>query len=136
MVKQTIRYVGALRCDAMHEPSKSSLMTDAPKDNEGLGQGFSPTDLVGTALATCMVTTMAIAARKKFGADLEHSEIRLEKEMASDPRRIGRLSLELRLAGPFTEEQRQELEKIGYNCPVMLSLNPEVNVEARIEWTR
>src|SRR5437867_13312560 len=88
MVKVSIKYTGALHCDATHGPSQSKLSTDAPTDNKGKGEAFSPTDLVATALGTCMSTTMGIKAQE-LGVDLRGMTSSVEKEMSKDaPRRI------------------------------------------------
>src|SRR2546430_6902827 len=94
MVKVTIEYQGELRCVATHEPSGRTLETDAPKDNEGRGESFSPTDLVATALGTCMATIMGIYARRK-SIDLRGMKIEVTKEMTPPPRRIARLAVEI-----------------------------------------
>src|SRR5437762_13697062 len=92
MVKIDITYTGGLHCDATHGPSQSKISTDAPSDNKGKGQAFSPTDLVATALATCISTTMGIKA-EDLGVDLRGMTVSAEKEMSKDsPRRIGALA--------------------------------------------
>ena len=100
MVEITGRYQGNLHCSVRHGPSGSVLQTDAPRDNQGQGEAFSPTDLVATALGTCIATTMAIAARK-HGVELRGLSFTVRKEMAPDlPRRIGRLVTEVRVPLP------------------------------------
>src|SRR5471032_282805 len=95
MVKITGEYQGDLHCTAAHGPSGNTLVTDAPKDNQGRGEAFSPTDLVATALATCIVTTMAIVARRS-GVELTGLKYEVTKEMSADaPRRIARLTVDL-----------------------------------------
>src|ERR1041384_7180662 len=117
----TARYDGDLSCTATHGPSGATLRTDAPKDNEGQGRFFSPTDLVGTALGTCVLTTMAIVARRN-GIRMEGATVRVEKHMSQSPRRIGRLPVEVTLPGQFTAEQRKRLEAAAHGCPVHASL--------------
>jgi putative redox protein len=120
------RYVGDLRCEATHEPSGSKLSTDAPIDNMGRGEAFSPTDLVATALGTCIVTIMAIAARLR-GIDFSGVTFRVEKHMATDPvRRIGRLDVTIHLPASIAAEDRTVLERAAHACPVHKSLHPDV----------
>ncbi|MGE3171553.1 MAG: OsmC family protein [Planctomycetota bacterium] len=133
MVSISVRYDGDLSCVATHGPSSSTLTTDAPKDNEGLGRFFSPTDLVATAFATCVLTTMAIVARRR-GIGFGGATAAVEKHMQSDPRRIGRLPLVVRVPGQFTADQRKLLENAGHACPVHKSLHPDIDAGIRFEW--
>jgi putative redox protein len=133
MVTITATYAGALCCTAVHGPSGSTLQTDAPKDNQGLGRYFSPTDLVATALATCVLTTMGIVARR-HGIELTGARVTVEKHMHDQPRRIGRLPCEVRIAGAFTAEQRRLLEAAAHACPVHKSLHPDVDAPVRFVW--
>jgi putative redox protein len=121
-----IDYTGALRCTARHGPSGALLSTDAPKDNQGLGESYSPTDLVAAALVTCMLTIMGIAARKN-GWKLEGTRASVEKQMVADPlRRIGRLPVRIELPAGLPKEARPVLEKAALTCPVHLSVNPAI----------
>lgn len=123
------RYDGTLRCTATHGPSGSALATDAPKDNMGRGEAFSPTDLVATALGTCVVTTIAIVAARR-GMDVASMRFRVEKHMATDPvRRIGRLPLTVWLPAALSAEERQIAERAAHTCPVHRSLHPDVRAE-------
>jgi len=134
MVKITGEYQGELHCVALHEPSGSALNTDAPKDNQGRGAAFSPTDLVATALATCIATTMAIVARKQ-GLELSGLKYEVTKEMSSyGPRRIARLTTHLWLPLPRTEAVAKLLEHAAHNCPVHLSLDPSVEKPVVFHW--
>jgi putative redox protein len=133
MVTITARYEGDLCCTAVHGPSHASLHTDAPKDNEGLGRYFSPTDLVATALGTCILTTMGIVARR-HGIDLTGASVRVEKHMHSSPRRIGRLPVELSLPGTFDPEQKRLLEAAAHACPVHKSLHPDIDARITFRW--
>lgn len=126
MVTITARYDGDLSCTATHGPSTATLRTDAPKDNEGQGRYFSPTDLVGTALGTCMLTIMGIVARRN-GIAIEGATVTVQKHMNSNPRRIGRLPVEIRVPGRLTAEQRQKLEAAAKGCPVHASLHPDID---------
>ena len=126
MVRITGDYQGELHCTARHEPSGNALVTDAPRDNQGRGEAFSPTDLVATAFATCAATTMAIAARK-HGVELDGFRYEVTKEMSADaPRRISRLTLDLWLPAATSKVGREILERAANNCPVHKSLAPEV----------
>jgi uncharacterized OsmC-like protein len=126
MIEITASYDGDLRCRATHGPSRSTLTTDAPVDNQGKGEAFSPTDLVATALATCVLTTMAIVAGRN-GIELRGARARVEKHMVADPaRRIGRLPMTVTVPGRPTPEQRQKLEAAARSCPVHRSLHQDV----------
>ena len=110
MVKVDVKYTGNLHCDATHGPSQSQISTDAPMDNKGKGEAFSPTDLLATALATCMSTTMGIKAQE-LGVDLNGMNVSVQKEMSKDPpRRIG--SSSACVTSTFTDRARRTKE-----CP-------------------
>lgn len=126
MVTITATYEGSLRCTATHGPSGSVLSTDAPKDNQGLGASFSPTDLVATALATCMLTTMDLVARRE-GIALKGMRLEIHKHMAADPRRIAALPTHITVPGELSAEQRQKLEATARGCPVARSLHQHVD---------
>ena len=127
MVKMTATYMGEKHCTTEHGPSKTVLHTDAPKDNQGRGESFSPTDLVATALGTCILTTIAIFAEKD-GIELKNSRMSVEKEMSSNPRKIASLRTVIELPASLSKEVREKLEAVGHNCPVMKSLHPDVSV--------
>jgi putative redox protein len=134
MVDMSISYEGGLRCLATHGPSGSQIHTDAPKDNHGKGEAFSPTDLVGVALGTCMLTTMAIVAERK-GIDLRGTRVRVVKEMVADPtRRIGRLTVEFVSGTQLSDDQRQLLENAANACPVHKALHGHVDVPVTFRW--
>jgi len=133
MVTITAQYEGDLCCTATHGPSSAKLSTDAPKDNEGLGRFFSPTDLMATALGTCVLTTMAIVARR-HGLELKGATVKVEKNMNATPRRIGRLPVELTVPGTFTAEQKKLLEAAAHSCPVHKSLHPDIDAPVTIRW--
>ena len=123
-----IRYQGHLRTQAIHLDSENQIITDAPKDNQGQGEAFSPTDLLSTALASCMLTIMAMKARS-LDLDFEEVEVKLEKKMVAAPRKVGEIVLHFDWKGldqRLTSEQLQLLKEAGLNCPVYLSLSPEV----------
>ncbi len=134
MVEVHIHYLGELRCEAAHGPSKTTLFTDAPVDNHGRGEAFSPTDLVATALGTCIVTTLGIFAQR-HGIELRGAKITVQKEMTSVPmRRIARLACALSLPLPASHPQRAALERAAHTCPVHQSLHPEVEKPIRFIW--
>ena len=121
-----ITYTGNLHTRAIHLASGAVIETDAPKDNNGLGEAFSPTDLCATSLASCMMTVMAIGARER-GINIVHMEGVMTKGMAASPRRISRIGLDITLSiEPDTSQNRASLERIGRACPVTLSLHPDV----------
>ena len=127
----SITYQGNLRCNAVHIQSGSAIETDAPTDNQGKGERFSPTDLVCTALATCMVTTMAIKV-VGTGIELKGTKVNVKKHMVGDPRRIGRIDVEVLYPESLVLEDGkwQLLQSIGDNCPVMKSIHPDIEVNA------
>ena len=133
MVQISIDYTGQLHCNATHGPSESTLATDAPTDNQGKGEAFSPTDLVATALGTCIATTMGIVAERN-GIDLKGMTVQVTKEMVNDPRRIGRLTTEVHVPLPPDHPQRELLEKTGLGCPVHRSLPAEMERPTKFFW--
>jgi len=134
MVKITGEYSGELHCTAIHEPSGTALATDAPKDNQGRGASFSPTDLVATALATCAVTTLAIVGRR-HGVELSKVKYEVTKEMTAEaPRRIARLTLKLWLPPEAKNIPAEMLKAATERCPVHLSLAPEVAKIVELHW--
>ncbi len=130
----TVKYQGGLRCEAEHGPSKSRLQTDAPVDNQGKGETFSPTDLVATALASCILTTMGIVAQR-HGIALEGATVRVEKHMVADPlRRIGRLPVSVSIPSRLSEEQKKLLVRTAETCPVHRSMSAQVEMPITWEW--
>ena len=135
MVEATVIYEGALRCRATHGPSGSSIETDAPADNMGKGERFSPTDLVGTALASCILTTIGIVAQRK-GIEIAGATATVRKHMtASPPRRIARLEVDISLPLPADHPERAVLEAAGNGCPVHRSLHPDVEQVINYTWS-
>lgn len=128
MVSMKSEYVGGLRCRSTHGPSGTIIETDAPKDNNGKGEAFSPTDLLCNALATCALTTMAIKFEKE-GVPLKGAYVDFTKEMVSDPlRRVGRLDIHFHLPMAIETKDRPRLEEIVNTCPVRASLSDKVEV--------
>lgn len=138
MVDIYIHYEGGLRCTAKHGPSGSTFSTDAPVDNHGRGEAFSPTDLVATALGTCMVTTMGIVANKQ-GWGIDGVGVHVKKEMTQEqPRKIARLSTTLTVpnavAARLDAAARAQLEHTAHTCPVRLSVHPMIEVPITFHW--
>ena len=134
MVSIRMDYEGDLHCKAVHGPSGSELATDAPVDNQGRGESFSPTDLVATALGTCMLTTMGILART-LGVDISGSTATVDKEMtAAGPRKIQRLRVKIHMPRDQNPENREKLERAARTCPVQRSLHPEVEGPVEFIW--
>ncbi len=126
MVKSNAVYQGQKHCELMHEPSGSKIETDAPKDNAGKGERFSPTDLVGAALTSCILTTMAIVAERD-NISIVGASAEVEKEMIVKPRRIGSLAVKIKLPASLTPDQRRKLEETARHCPVHKSLHPDIS---------
>lgn len=136
MVKVHINYEGELHCAATHAPSGNVLVTDAPVDNNGRGEAFSPTDLVATALGTCMATVMGIVADDK-GVSLAGMQIEVEKHMASNlPRRIAKLEVCIKIPLCDDHPERSTLEKAVYSCPVHQSLHSTIEIPIFWEWLK
>ena len=134
MVEVSIQYTGDLHCDAVHGPSQATLETDAPTDNRGKGEAFSPTDLVATALGTCMSTIMGMKA-DELGVDLRGMTVSVQKEMSKDaPRRIVGLPSEVHVPLPADSPHREALERAALNCPVHKSLPAEINRPTKFFW--
>lgn len=134
MIPITISYLGSLRGIALHGPSRTGLITDAPVDNHGKGESFSPTDLVATSLGSCMLTTMAIVAQRD-DLRLDGATAEVEKHMsAQPPRKIARIVVRLTLPPGIPQERRTVLERAAHACPVALSLHPEVEQVVTFRW--
>ena len=134
MVEVISRYEGQLRCTAVHSQSGSKFQTDAPKDNMGRGEAFSPTDLLATGLGTCILTILGIVGQRN-GWDLTGSPVKVLKEMAQQPlRRIGKLTVEIKIPQKLTEEQRQRLQNAAELCPVKKSLHPDIEIPITWHW--
>lgn len=129
----SIVYTGNLRCKAEHIQSGTRIESDAPTDNKGKGEKFSPTDLLCVSLATCMLTTMGIKAME-LQADITNAKADVTKHMLSNPRRVGKIEVMVNLPGIGNESDRMILEKTGNNCPVMKSIHPDIEVIANYNW--
>ena len=134
MVAIQLEYQGDLHCKAMHGPSKTELFTDAPLDNQGRGASFSPTDLVATALGTCMLTVMGIMART-LDIDITGTTAVVEKEMTTaQPRMIASLTVLIRVPHSVSPENKLKLERAAHTCPVHKSLHPDVHAPISFKW--
>jgi putative redox protein len=134
MVRSKTTYKGEKNCELVHESSGAKISTDAPRDNHGKGEAFSPTDLVGAALSSCALTTMAIQTEPE-GWDIKGAYAVVEKHMTPPPRRIAALNLEIYLPKHLKPEQRKRLEEIAHNCPVYRSLHPDVKMPINFNYT-
>jgi uncharacterized OsmC-like protein len=128
-------YTGGLRTSATHLRSGSIIETDAPVDNHGKGERFSPTDLVAAALATCILTTLGIGSAT-HNINIDGAECLVEKIMASNPRRISELKVELSFpkSAPFTHKEKQIIEHTAHTCPVTQSLHPDLVLTMAFNW--
>jgi uncharacterized OsmC-like protein len=133
MPTSKITYLGDLRTLSIHLQSGTEILSDAPVDNHGKGEAFSPTDLLANSLGSCMMTIMAIKAND-LGIDLKGSTVEVTKIMQAEPRRVGRLEVVMNMAISESEKNRIILERVAMNCPVLLSLNPEIEKVITINW--
>jgi uncharacterized OsmC-like protein len=129
----SIIYTGDLRCNAVHLQSNSEIETDAPTDNQGKGERFSPTDLLCVSLATCVLTTMGIKANS-MNVDIKGAKADVTKHMASDPRRVSKIDVRVSLPENSDEKEKLTLEKTGNSCPVAKSIHPDIEVNLTYDW--
>lgn len=128
-----IEYTGNLRCNATHVQSDSTFETDAPTDNRGKGERFSPTDTLCVSLATCMLTTMGIKAND-MNANIDGASAEVTKHMTSDPRRVAAIDVIVTLPAQNDEKSQIILERTGNNCPVAKSLHPDIKLSLSYNW--
>ncbi|MBW2274589.1 MAG: OsmC family protein [Deltaproteobacteria bacterium] len=133
MVRMDAVYEGDLHTSSRHGPSGAELATDAPVDNQGRGESFSPTDLLVTALGSCMMTIMGIAARDR-GWAMEGARVSLEKHMGEAPRRVARIVVRFDMPGGLPAEARGVLEEAARGCPVCRSLHPDIEIDRCFVW--
>ena len=133
MPTSKITYLGDLRTSSIHLQSGTEILSDAPVDNHGKGQAFSPTDLLANSLGSCMMTIMAIKATD-MGIELKGSTVEVTKIMQAEPRRVGRLEVIMNMSIAESEKNRIILERVAMNCPVFLSLHPEIEKVITINW--
>lgn len=133
MISKVI-YQGNLRTEATHLKSGNVIVTDAPTDNHGKGEAFSPTDLASTSLASCILTIMGIAANT-HQIDIVGAHAEISKTMASNPRRIAKIEITIQMPkGPYSSKEKKILEAAAHHCPVGLSLHPETEEVLHINW--
>jgi putative redox protein len=130
-----IEYKGNLRCECTHLQSGTVIETDAPTDNKGKGERFSPTDTLCVALATCIITTMGIKA-DDLNIDLAGTNVQVTKHMQSEPRRIAQIDIIIQFATTLHIDEKDKiiLQRVGDNCPVAKSLHPDLNVQIQYNW--
>ena len=134
VIEMEMVYEGGLHTTVQHGPSRARLETDAPIDNQGKGEAFSPTDLLATSLASCMLTTMAIAADRE-GWQIDGARARVEKHMVLEPtRRVGRVVVQIELPAGLPDASRIPLERSARGCPVAASIHPDVELELELRW--
>jgi len=133
MVKISTVYEGDLHTVATHGPSGKTLATDAPVDNQGRGETFSPTDLLAAALGACMLTIMGMTARR-LGIDIKGARVEVSKEMTPPPRRIGKLATEIWIPLPRSADPQGQLEHAALTCPVHRSLLAEIEKPVVFHW--
>ncbi|HEY0161088.1 MAG TPA: OsmC family protein [Edaphobacter sp.] len=133
MVAIQLEYQGDLHCVAVHGPSGTELTTDAPKDNQGRGESFSPTDLVATALGSCILTILGVLART-LEIDIKGTTAIVEKEMTGAPRMIKQLAVKIHVPHEVSEENREKFERASHTCPVYRSLHPDVQKTIEFVW--
>lgn len=133
MATSIVRYLGELRTSCMHMQSGTEILTDAPTDNHGKGEAFSPTDLVATALGSCMVSIMAIKS-KDLDIELKGSTVEVTKIMQAEPRKIARIEVILNMSVSTSDKNKTILERTAMNCPVLLSLHPDIEKVVTFNW--
>jgi putative redox protein len=126
-------YLGDLRTEATHLQSGTKIITDAPTDNQGKGEAFSPTDLLAESLAGCMLTTMGIAART-HGINIDNTHAEVTKVMAANPRRVAEVVVNLKFPLQYEEKDKKILEAAALGCPVIVSLHPDVKKTVDFGW--
>lgn len=136
MADITAKYLGDLRVECVHQQSGTVLVTDAPKDNNGKGEAFCPTDLCATALAACAMTIIGIYG-KKHDVDVSGMTASVTKEMSANPRRIGKIEVTFVMPDrEFTDKQKIMIERAAHTCPVHLSLHPDVEQVFTFKWSK
>ncbi len=136
MATSFVKYIGALRTESEHLASKNLIITDAPVDNHGKGEAFSPTDLMATSLANCMLTVMGIKAQNEGMTPIDGTVAEVTKIMYTEPRRVGEIHIKLIFpARNFSEKERKIYEHTAHTCPVAKSLHPDLKQVLEFVWT-
>lgn len=133
MMTSKVTYLGELRTSSVHLQSGTEILSDAPTDNHGKGEAFSPTDLLANALGSCMVSIMAIKS-KDLQVNLEGSTVEVTKIMQPEPRKIAKIIIVMNMSVAVDEKSRIILERAAMHCPVLLSLNPDIEKEVTFNW--
>lgn len=135
MITSTVKYPGELRTVAVHVKSGTTIITDAPTDNHGKGEAFSPTDLVATALASCMISIMGIVSMKENITKADGASAEITKVMYADPRRIGEIHITVTMPKlNYTDKEKKIYEHAAYTCPVAKSLHPDIKQVIKFNW--
>ena len=135
MLISKVKYLGELRTEAIHLQSSTIINTDAPKDNHGKGEAFSPTDIVATALASCMISIMGIVAMKEGIVSVTGAEAEVTKVMYAEPRRIGEVHIRITFPkNKYSEKEKMIYEHAAYTCPVAKSLHPDIKQLIEFVW--
>ena len=134
MVEINLKYLGNLNVEAVHEPSQKRITTAAPVDNQGDGSSFSPTDLLATSLASCILTIMGIKSRDRE-LSIEGTKIRLFKHMVTEPRRIGKLELHFTFPEGIGVKDQDFLKNVAKTCPVCESISPAIELDFQFDFT-
>jgi len=130
----SIKYDGKLRTTAIHHQSGSIISTDAPIDNKGKGEKFSPTDLFVTALGSCMLTIMGITAQT-HGFNIDGSSVDIKKNMGTNPRRVSSIKISININGTFSDKEKQLLQNAAHHCPVSKSIHPDIDEQITFNFT-
>jgi uncharacterized OsmC-like protein len=128
-----VTYLGDLRTSSIHIQSGTEILSDAPVDNHGKGEAFSPTDLLANSLGSCMMTIMSIKSAD-LEVDLSGSSVEVTKIMQAEPRKVAKIQLIFNMAIAVTDKNKIILERTAMNCPVLLSLNPDIDKEVTFRW--
>jgi putative redox protein len=135
MITARVKYIGELRTLAVHEQSTTQIQTDAPKDNHGKGEAFSPTDLVATGLATCIVTTITIKANQDGMSSIDGAEAEVTKVMYAEPRRIGEIHIKIIFPKKnYSDKEKKIDERTAHTCPISRSLHPDLKQVLEFVW--
>ena len=128
-----VNYLGNLRTESIHISSNDKIVTDAPKDNNGKGEAFSPTDLIASSLSCCILTVIGIVS-KKIKYDLRNTKSSVKKIMAGNPRRIAEIVVKIEFSKPTDFKTKTIIEKTALNCPVAKSLHPDIKQNISFVW--
>ncbi|MDI1354813.1 MAG: OsmC family protein [bacterium] len=135
MITSKINYLGELRTEAVHMHSGTALLTDAPLDNQGKAEAFSPTDLAATSLGSCMITIMGILGRRENMTPIDGTTAEITKVMYSEPRRIGEIHVTFTFPkNNFSDKEKKMYEHAAYHCPVAKSLHPDIKQVVQFSW--